>query len=386
MLDVSQNQNLYKYKSFQFDEFIKLNDSILSKYPIHPQFWKRKFVCENMSIEISRYFWDLKIYKPRDPVVLNYFKNNLSKRFLTEFWVERGYSEEEANYNAKLQKDLHIKKSGQCFRKEFWVERGYSEEEALEKISEIQRNNSKKYYEKYTKEERVIKNPVQIQYWLNLGYSEEEAKYYVKLRQTTFSKKICIEKYGKELGLKKFKERQDKWQNTLQQLPNINEINKRKDARSIEWAKRKFGNDWAAKRAEIIKRQRFKNSYQFAAINYFSPIIDYCLKNNIEIFYAENEYQIIFENKLYFYDLTIPEYNIVFEFNGHKFHPRENETKWVGLYQNISYENAYRKDQHKKLAATYNGFEYFCVFDNDQDEIKNDLLLRVMEKIKNEKD
>ena len=55
----------------------------------------------------------------------------------------------------------------------------------------------------------------QIDYWLNKGYSEQEAKEKLSERQKTFSKKICIEKYGKEEGLKIWKERQAKWMKSM---------------------------------------------------------------------------------------------------------------------------------------------------------------------------
>ena len=57
--------------------------------------------------------------------------------------------------------------------------------------------------------------PQNKEYWIKKGYSEKEAKQKVKERQTTFSKEICIEKYGEEEGLKKFKERQYKWINNF---------------------------------------------------------------------------------------------------------------------------------------------------------------------------
>lgn len=50
-----------------------------------------------------------------------------------------------------------------------------------------------------------------IDYWLNKGYSLEEAKELLKERQTTFTLEKCIIKYGEELGLVKFNERQTKW-------------------------------------------------------------------------------------------------------------------------------------------------------------------------------
>ena len=54
-----------------------------------------------------------------------------------------------------------------------------------------------------------------LEYYINKGMSEEEAKVALKERQSTFSLKKCIEKYGEEEGTKRFKERQEKWMNNL---------------------------------------------------------------------------------------------------------------------------------------------------------------------------
>ena len=54
-----------------------------------------------------------------------------------------------------------------------------------------------------------------IQYFIDKGLTKDEAKIALKERQTTFSLKKCIMKYGEIEGTKRWKERQIKWQNTL---------------------------------------------------------------------------------------------------------------------------------------------------------------------------
>lgn len=54
-----------------------------------------------------------------------------------------------------------------------------------------------------------------LDYYLNKGFSLEEAYKLLKNRQTTFSLKKCIEKLGKEEGIKRWKQRQEKWLDTL---------------------------------------------------------------------------------------------------------------------------------------------------------------------------
>jgi len=62
------------------------------------------------------------------------------------------------------------------------------------------------------------------------GLSEEEVK--VKEKQTTFSLKKCITKYGEEKGLEVFNERQRKWQETLnnKSQEEIDDFNRRKSS------------------------------------------------------------------------------------------------------------------------------------------------------------
>lgn len=71
-----------------------------------------------------------------------------------------------------------------------------------------------------------------IDYYINKGYSKEEAILKLKERQTTFSLKKCIEKYGKNKGLEVWRKRQEKWQNTLKSKSQeeIDDINKRKSS------------------------------------------------------------------------------------------------------------------------------------------------------------
>lgn len=67
--------------------------------------------------------------------------------------------------------------------------------------------------------DKVGRSTAQIEYWINKGFTKDEAIEKVHERQQTFSKKKCIEKYGKEEGLKIWKERQKRWMNTLNSKP-----------------------------------------------------------------------------------------------------------------------------------------------------------------------
>jgi len=107
-------------------------------------------------------------------------KENPESHFNTvEYWVSKGYSSEEAS----IKKAEHIENMQAAFHKEL-------------------KNNPEKY---------KGRTPLQLDYWTNRGYSLEEAKELRKERQRTFSLEKCVQKYGKEEGLRIWNNRQEKW-------------------------------------------------------------------------------------------------------------------------------------------------------------------------------
>lgn len=105
---------------------------------------------------------------------------------------------------------------------EYWIKRkGYTQEEAEIKVKAIISNMQQKYQDKKSENPELYRasNPLCIEYYTKDGISEEEAKKTISNRQSTFSLKICIDKYGYEEGVSVFKNRQEKWQDTLNSKP-----------------------------------------------------------------------------------------------------------------------------------------------------------------------
>ena len=155
-------------------------------------------------------------------------------RLCEEYWVNKGYSKEEAieeiskqqKKSSKCVKTYHGKSKQMLADKgyseeeikricltptniEFWVNKGYSENDAKELISK----NQIEAVKQVDFEKRLI--PSNIEYWINKGYSKEEARQNVSEHQSTFSFQKCILKYGEEDGKKRFTGRQNKWLNSL---------------------------------------------------------------------------------------------------------------------------------------------------------------------------
>ena len=131
----------------------------------------------------------------------------------------------------------NIKKYQNRLSKIFWIIRGYTEDEANEEISKIQTdfglkfsNNIKESPEKYTGF-----TSSQLDWWIKKGYTKEEAIIKRALRQSTFSKNILHEKYGKEIGDIILKNRNEKWIDSLEKTKNISWCDSDKDCRSIKF-------------------------------------------------------------------------------------------------------------------------------------------------------
>jgi len=145
------------------------------------------------------------------------------------------------------------------------------------------------------------------EYWIKKGFTEEEAKIKVKERQSTFSKEKCIEKFGEIEGMKRWQERQNKWQKKLNNKPieEIERINRSKMgiksfskiSQSLFW--------WL--------NELLKNKYKLI---YFAEN-----KNNEKNIFKNSEYMIhTINNTNRFLDFYIPEINKCIEFDGDYWH------------------------------------------------------------------
>lgn len=166
---------------------------------------------------------------------------NLESRVYKEYWLLNGYIYEQANKNiAKIKSKLSAVHQNSA--KYYEVTLGISQEEAelrmkqqshwssefigyndledKKKAANIQGKqieNNNKFLQKKQDEPWSFSavTSTQIYYWINKGFSEDDARKKVSERQKTFSKEICIDKYGKEEGVNKFNERQVLWNKSL---------------------------------------------------------------------------------------------------------------------------------------------------------------------------
>ena len=176
---------------------------------------------------------------------------------------------------------------------------GLSDEEKIKKINELKSKCVRK-------KEKNNTNPLSVNYYTSKGFSLDEAKQKIKERQSTFSLKKCIERYGLEKGKEIFENRQRKWQNTLNNLPQ----------EELE---------------RIIKAKMFDGKgYSNISQELFNKINEKIVNDYKEIFYATNNLEKTNNNeflvidpetqKKYLLDFYIKDINKVIEFDGDYWH------------------------------------------------------------------
>ncbi len=240
------------------------------------------------------------------------------------------------------------KRSRNC--KEFWIEKGYSEEESILRSKEVMDEIHQKTFDKFKSnpEKYASKYPTKIEYWLEKGYSDEEAKVKLKERQTTFSKEVCIEKYGEKEGIKVWLERQEKWMNTM---------DSKTDEEKIEINRKKlFNNSGYSKVSQELfwlvydSYDSFKNNdVHFEELN--SEIIRYDKKNK----------------KHYRYDYIDFSLKKCIEFNGDYWHcnPIKYNEDYNHPIMNISAKEIWNKDKLKIKWLENRGYSVLTIWESE---------------------
>jgi hypothetical protein len=203
---------------------------------------------------------------------------------------------------------------------EYWIKKGYSEQEANQKAQEQLKNMQNIAYRKKREnpEKYLDSYNTRKEYWIKKGYTEQEAIEKIKKRQAIGSLENFKKRYGEE-GEKKWRARQVKWQKTLHDKSEEEQkrINKLKGI-TPENMIRKWG--------EIDGSEKYKNWLD--SRHYFSSSISQELffeilkyledKENVKFDKHNGEKYIQYENKNYSYDFFY--HDKIIEFHGDKFH------------------------------------------------------------------
>lgn len=257
----------------------------------------------------------------------------------------------------------------------FWTKRGYDIEEAEQKVKELQEQNSKKMLEcaknnpqKYKKTKSTC-----IEYWLNkTGGDYEKAKNLLSKRQATFSLKKCKEKYGESKGFRVWEKRQKKWIKTLSQKTKdeIKEIRKKQCHTKENMIKRHGKENGIIAWENYLKAHRKMYKASSWSLDIIQSIEEHCFNNNINLdfkydYSGNSEHFILSASSIYFYDFTIKDIGIIFEFNGEHVHPNKEKLsinewrKWEHPWTKQKADEIYEYDKKKETIANECGFKVY---------------------------
>lgn len=259
-------------------------------------------------------------------------------------------------------------------KKEHWIKKGLSEEDAIVMSSNIIKIATKNCRD-ITKDR--IDNPNKylgtfdtcIEYYLNKGHSIEESKVLLKERQSTFSLEKCISKLGIDNGIKRWKERQDKWIRSVEGKIT----NEMRDSYSYNhFFNKNNGNVELSKiEYQAVFEKRYLNSKigraSKSSMKVFSHLINKCIENKLKYYcgYLDSKefYIMSDDNKIYAYDFTIPSIKLIFEFHGKFWHTKVESEVINELGHSMS--ESFKKDQIKKELAIKNNFKIVELFEED---------------------
>lgn len=263
--EIYKNKEIYGLFKGYFSIFIEYHYYASTEDIIHKLYNIKKFSTGNniekyieiYGEEIGRYKHSEWKLKHKGKSTLEYYIRKYGEEIGKKKYADRCKTCDSSSL------EYYIRKYG----KEIGLEK-YDENCEFQKINATLEYQQKKYGEeeglkKYNnfREKQIKDNNVTLEYYLSRGYSEPEAKKLQTERQTTFSKEICIEKYGEEKGLEVWQGRKDKWQNSLNAKPEeeIKNINKRKNP-SFNWFKEymNFNIDEAVHYLDNINKADFK--------------------------------------------------------------------------------------------------------------------------------
>lgn len=206
------------------------------------------------------------------------------------------------------------------------------------------------------------RNTNQVLYWVKKGFSEEDAKKKVSERQRTFSLEKCIQKYGKKDGIKRWQDRQEKWQNTL----------KSKTPEEIERINRAKLNN-GGKSYSLISQSLFWKIYEIIKNDYSTIKFATLLNNKGDSDWSGKSHEQYISgknNEMFFLDFYIGDTLKVIEFDGEYWH---NKIKKVKI-----------RDKKKDDFLSENGYKLLRIKEEDfrknPEKIINECLNFIKEK------
>jgi hypothetical protein len=160
--------------------------------------------------------------------------------------------------------------------------------------------------------EKKYFNPTQLEYWLKkTGGDLEEAKKLLNERQTTFSKEICIEQHGETEGTEKWKNRQNKWRETMNSK-SVEEIERINKSKMFKTSYSKISQELFISIYERIKNDFSVGDIYFATLQKDGTVRDTGFNNEFFLYIGNGKHRLL--------DFYIKSKNKCIEYNGEFFH------------------------------------------------------------------
>lgn len=263
-------------------------------------------------------------------------RHNVKSAYSREFWLEKinpttglNYTLAEADFERNKRRPI---------RKEYWISKGYSDNIADQLARSTKtKNNAKGSVGSKNSSVRKVSSKRCKEYYLARGFSNTEAEDAVSDFQRFFSKEICIQKYGEDLGLIIWQNRQDRWQSTL---------NSKSDA----------------EKARINKLKLFKGGSISKGESELAEQL-----NNVGIA-CKTQYAIL-KNKTQHFVYDIVHKNKIIEYNGDYWHASPKKYKKSDTIKfpskTVIVEDIWNKDQEKIKFAEDQGYTVMVVWESD---------------------
>ena len=243
--------------------------------------------------------------------------------------------------------------------REYWISRGYTEEEAKEFISAYQSSNGKKAMENYRNSGKDVAKELKfsLKYWTSRGFSTEEAS---ELREPYLSSmrndlESMIKRHGEETGTLLYNERIEKYKKTCKE--NLHHKEK----------------------AGYVSKESLKNI--------LIPLYKECRKLGIprkEIYLGVSGSREFFirhpghKNTGRFFDFCLPHLGIVIEYNGTFWHPSESR-EWKNPW--LDYDKCMSLEHERDNLCKNRGYDLIIVWsDEDMAKALNNIMTFVRER------
>lgn len=293
-------------------------------------------ITSNLSRKTKQY-WILRGWSHNESYIKakeNKQKNSKSV-FSREFWLEKcnpitgiNYTIDEADFERNSRRPI---------RKEYWIKKGHTDQEAQALALDCKNNNNKLGAKSSSASTvRNITSKRCTEYYTVRGYTVEEAKNLISEQQKYFSKEICIRKYGEKKGLEVWRDRQNRWQNTLSAKSDEEKsrINRLKLSKGITISK-----------AEKIILEQIKNIFP-------------SVKHQFTLANTSNK-------KQYVYDINVEKK--IIEYNGDFWHanPSKYSADFINPRTKLKSCEKWELDAIKIKYAESQGYKVLVVWESD---------------------